>query len=151
MPEPDDDPIDDILVRSREQAARYAEFLDQLRAGDPAFAEASALHPDDFDEWQSSVYLLSGHHELWPALGAAVMADRSMAPVTRELDHQRRAWSTSERTVMTWSAHLWLSDERSPQVTFPWSFGEYLFRRWVTALHLRRHLAPALTVTGPLR
>ena len=47
MVDPNDDPVDEILARSRDRAERYAAWLAHLRAGDPAFAEASALYPPD--------------------------------------------------------------------------------------------------------
>jgi len=39
-----EDPLDEMLARSRDRAARYGAWLAQLRAGDPAFADASALY-----------------------------------------------------------------------------------------------------------
>lgn len=59
MIDPDDDPIGEILARSRERAERFGRSLDQLRSGDPAFAEASGSYPSDMSEWQSAVYLLT--------------------------------------------------------------------------------------------
>ncbi len=47
------------------------DFIERLRAQDPAFAEASVLYPDDMGEWQAAVYLLTGCDPLWRVLGAA--------------------------------------------------------------------------------
>lgn len=118
-----------------------ADFIDQLSARDPAFAEASVLHPDDMGEWQAAVYLLTGCEPVWRALGAAVMAERSMAPVISEIENARRAWSASETEVMDWAAHFW--EFRRHRADFPFAFGDPLFDRWVAALHLRKGRGPA--------
>jgi hypothetical protein len=118
-----------------------ADFIDQLRARDPAFAEASVLYDDDMDEWQSAVYLLSGCELIWRALGAAVMAERSMIPVLDEAENPQRAWSASEDEVMAWAAHFW--DLRRHPANFPSTFQDFLFDRWIAALHLRGGRAPA--------
>jgi hypothetical protein len=68
MADPDDDPVDEILARSRDRAERYAIWLTHLRSGDPAFGEASALYPPDMSEWQSAVYLLTGNDGVWGEL-----------------------------------------------------------------------------------
>jgi hypothetical protein len=146
MVDPDDDPIEDVLARSRDRSERFKVWLEHLRSGDPAFSEASALYPDDMDEWQAAVYLLSGCGEVCAALGADVLADRSMAPVVHELEKPGRAWSSSEGAVMQWAAHFWDVD-RHP-ATFPYVFEQFYFQRWVTACHVRKHMPPALTVTS---
>jgi hypothetical protein len=116
------------------------DFIDRLRAGDPAFAEASVLHPDDMGEWQAAVYLLSGCDPLWRVLGAAAMAERSMAPIIGEIENPRRAWSGSEEEVMAWAAHFW--ELRRYPAKFPSTFQSSLFERWIAALHLRDGRAP---------
>ncbi len=55
MTDPDDDPIKEILARSRDRNARFEAWLDHLRAGDPVFAQASVLYPWDMSEWQGVV------------------------------------------------------------------------------------------------
>ena len=141
---PDDDPIDELLARSRDRAERFKRWLDHLRCGDPSFAEASALYPWDMTEWQAAVYLMTGCDLVWGALGAAVLAERSIAPVIRELEHPRRAWSSSEDAVMVWAAHFW--DVDLWPAKFPYVFEQFYFRRRVTACHLRQAIPPALTV-----
>jgi hypothetical protein len=46
VPLHDDEPLGDLLARSRDCAPQFNVWLDQLRAGDPAFAEAPALPSD---------------------------------------------------------------------------------------------------------
>jgi hypothetical protein len=116
------------------------DFIDQLRAQDPAFAEASVLHPDDMGEWQAAAYLLTGCNPVWGALGTAVMAERSMLPVFGEIENARQAWSASETEVMAWAAHFW--EFRRNHADFPFAFGDPLFDRWIAALHLRDGRAP---------
>ena len=146
MVDPDDDPLEDVLARARDRAARYAVWLEHLRSGDPAFAEASALYPADMSEWQSAVYLLTGNDGVWGELGAAVMQDRSIGPVIGELERPGRPWASSQDAVMRWAAHFWDVD-RWP-AKFPYVFEQFLFYRWVTACHLRQRIPPALTVTA---
>ena len=97
--------------------------------------------PNDMSEWQAAVYLLAGSDEISPALGGPVPHDRSLGPVACELDDPRRPWSSSERQVLVWSAHLWDADRH--QARFPYEFDRYNLRRWITAVHLRGGLAPA--------
>lgn len=118
-----------------------AAFVEQLRARDRAFAEVSSLYPDDMGEWQAAVYLLSGCETVWRVLGAAVLAERSMAPIISEIGNARRAWSASETEVMAWAAHFW--EFRRNRADFPFAFGDPLFDRWVVALHLRKGRGPA--------
>jgi hypothetical protein len=118
-----------------------ADFIDQLRAHDPAFAEASVLHPEDMGEWQAAVYLLTGCDPVWRVLGAAAMAERSMAPIIGEIESPRRAWSASEDEVMAWAAHFW--DLHRFPAKFPSTFQSFLFERWIAALHLRNGRAPS--------
>jgi hypothetical protein len=117
-----------------------ADFIERLRAQDPAFAEASVLYPDDMGEWQAAVYLLTGCEPLWRGLGAAAMIERSMAPIICEIENPRRAWSASEDEVMAWAAHFW--DLRRYPAKFPSTFQSSLFERWIAALHLRDGRAP---------
>jgi hypothetical protein len=117
-----------------------ADFIDHLRAQDPAFAEASVLHPDDMGEWQAAVYLLTCCDPVWRVLGAAVMAERSVAPIISEIENPRRAWSASEGEVMAWAAHFW--ELRRHRADFPSTFQSFLFERWIAALHLRDGRAP---------
>jgi hypothetical protein len=118
-----------------------ADFIDRLRARDPAFAEASVLYPDDMGEWQAAVYLLTGCDPVWRVLGAVAMIERSMAPVINEIENPRRAWSASEEEVMSWAAHFW--ELRRCPAKFPSTFQSSLFERWITALHLRDGRAPS--------
>ena len=142
MSHPDDDAFEDILPR----AERFAAFVEALRAGDPAFAEASALYAPDMGEWQGAVYLLTGCDEVWRAVGAAVLGDRSMAPLIAEMQDPARAWSHSEGAIMEWAAHFW--DVNRWPARLPWSFQEFYFQRWITSLHLRKTMPPALTTTA---
>lgn len=57
----------------------------QLRASEPLFAEASSVQPTGMRQWQAAVYLLTGCRPVWRALGEAVVAQRSLAPVSRAL------------------------------------------------------------------
>jgi hypothetical protein len=116
------------------------DFINQLRAQDPAFAEASVLYPDDMGEWQAAVYLLTGCDPVWRVLGAAAMAEHSMAPIISEIENPRRAWSASEDEVMAWAAHFW--ELRRYPAKFPSTFQSFLFERWIAALHLRDGRAP---------
>jgi hypothetical protein len=142
----DDDPLGDRLADLGARAARFDAFLDQLRAGDPSFAEASALYPGDMDEWQAAVYLLTGSDVLWRRFGAAVLDRRSIGPVIDALATPARAWSHSETLLMRWAAHFW-DVTRHDAGGFPWSFEEFYFQRWITSCHLRKHVPPALHLT----
>jgi hypothetical protein len=117
------------------------DFINRLRARDPAFAEASVLYPDDMGEWQAAVYLLTGCDPVWRVLGAVAMIERSMATIISEIENPRRAWSASEDEVMAWAAHFW--EFRWHRADFPFAFGDPLFDRWIAALHLRDGRAPA--------
>jgi hypothetical protein len=119
-----------------------ADFIDQLRARDPAFAEASVPYDYDMGEWQSAVYLLTGCEPIWRALGGAVMAERSMLPVFSQIGNPRQAWSASETEVMAWAAHFW--EFRRNRANFPSTFQGPLFDRWIIALHLRQSVVPAV-------
>ena len=99
------------------------------------------LHDDDWGEWQAAVYLLTGCHEAWTALGPEILASRSIGPVVHELDHGHRGWSSSELLLLRWAAHFW--DVGRSEVSFPYSFDEFNFRRWITACHLYKHIPPA--------
>ena len=116
------------------------DFIERLRAQDPAFAEASVLYPDDMGEWQAAVYLLTGCDRVWRVLGAVATAERSMAPIISEVANPRRAWSASEDEVMSWAAHFW--ELRRYPANFPSTFHGPLFDRWIAALHLRDGRAP---------
>jgi hypothetical protein len=69
-----------------------------------------------------------------------------MGPVMRELEQPRRAWSSSEDAAMRWAVHFWDVDRRPAR--FPYGFEQFYFYRWVTALHLRQRIPPALIITG---
>jgi hypothetical protein len=140
-----EDPLDETLRLAAERRERYRQFLEGLRASDPSFAEASVLQADDMNEWQGAVYLLTGNDEVWRAIGGAVLQERSIGPVVHELEQPRRAWSSSQRGVMIWAAHMW--DVNRHEARFPYSFEAFLFNRWITALHLRHGSPPALSIT----
>jgi hypothetical protein len=118
----------------------FASALAGLRDGDPDFAEASLLCPEDMSEWQAAIYLLSGCKEVWRALGAAVCTERSISPVIGELADPRRAWSGSETEAMEWAAHFW--DVNRYPAHFPYRFEEFYFRRWIVACQLHKGLTP---------
>lgn len=103
------------------------------------------LSPWDMTEWQAAIYLLTGCELVWTAIGAGVMADRSIGSVIRELEEPRRAWAASEDAVMAWAAHFWDVGQR--RTAFPYVFEQFYFHRWISACHLRQKMAPALTVT----
>ena len=142
MPLHDDESLEELLARSRDHAQQFNIWLDQLRAGDPAFAEASLLYPADMGEWQAAVYFLTGCEQVWLALANDVLSEVSIAPVINEIEDRRRAWSSSEDAVMRWAAHFWDVD-RWP-VRFPHVFETYYFRRWITACHLYKRMTPAI-------
>jgi hypothetical protein len=137
----DDEPLEDLLASSRDRAQQFNVWLEQLRAGDPAFAEAPLRYPADMGEWQAGVHLLTGWDHVWLALAQNVLRHVSIAPVINELEDFRRAWSSSEAAVMGWAAHFWDVD-RWPQ-RFPHVFETYYFRRWIIACHLYRRMTPA--------
>jgi hypothetical protein len=142
VPLHDNEPLEDLLASSPDRARQFNVWLEQLRAGNPAFAEASLLYPADMREWQAAVYLLTGCDEVWLALAQHVLSDVSIAPAINDLEHGRRAWSSSEDAVMRWAAHFWDVDRWPAQ--FRYVFETYYFRRWITACHLYRRIAPTL-------
>ena len=144
MPLHDDEPLEDLLARSRDRAQQFNVWLDQLRAGDPAFTGASLLYPADMGEWQAAVYLLTGCDQVWLALAQDVLGDVSIAPAIHECEDPRCPWSSSEGAVIRWAVHFWDVD-RWP-AKFPYEFEEFYFRRWITACHLYKRIAPALTI-----
>ena len=73
----EEEPLEQTLADARDRAERFEAWLEQLRAGDPAFAEASSLYPWDMSEWQGGVYLLTGCDLVWSALAANVIAAQS--------------------------------------------------------------------------
>ncbi len=125
--EDDDDPVEDVLARAADRAARYRRRPPHLRTRDLAFAEASVLYPQDMGEWQSAVYLLSGHQLIWGQLGARIMSDRTLAAVIAELEHPTRPWSSSAATVLRWAAHF--SDVERWPAKFPYVFEQAYFAR----------------------
>ena len=140
-----DDPLEDALARARDRAQRYSVWLEHLRGGDRAVAEASALYPPDLSGWQSAVYVLTGDDGVWSELGGRVIQERSIAPVIEELESPRRPWASSRDAVMRWAMDFWDVD-RWP-AKFPYVFEQFLFYRWVMACHLRQRIPLALTVT----
>jgi hypothetical protein len=46
VPLHDDEPLEELLACPRDRAQQFNVWLDQLRAGDPAFAEVPALPSD---------------------------------------------------------------------------------------------------------
>ena len=144
-------PHDERLVseRSAEASAperRFGLWLDQLRACDLSFAEASTLRPDDMGEWQAGVYLLTGCDTVWSELGGRVLAERSLQAAVDERDQPRRWWSPGEDAAIRWAAHFW--DPRYSGPGFPSEFDHFHFRRWVTACPLCKRTAPTLTITN---
>lgn len=139
-------PVAETLTCARDRSERFSLWIDQLRSGDPAFAEASTLYHDDMGEWQAAVYLLTGCEVVWADTNADVLAKRSIAPVVDEHQRPRRSWSSSEDAVMQWAAHFW--DVHRWPVTFPHAFEEFYFRRWITASHPYKKIPPALTITN---
>jgi hypothetical protein len=137
----DDQPIQAILTRLRSRDQQFLVWIDGLCDNDPTFAQASLLHDDDWGEWQAAVYLLTGCLKAWTALGPEILASRSIWPVVQELDHGHRGWSSSELLLLRWAAHFW--DVGLSEVSFPYSFDDGNFRRWITACHLYKHIPPA--------
>jgi len=142
------DPTEHSLARSRDRIAGFQAWLEQLRAGDPAFAEASALRPWDMTEWQSAIYLLTGSGPVWSTLGSDVLSQRAIGPIIRELDQPCRPWPSSQHTVMARAAHFWNVDHRPAK--FPHAPEHFSFQRWITACHLRHMTLPVLTITRSL-
>jgi hypothetical protein len=136
----DNDPLPDIFAEAREERVRYDAFW--LR-----FARATPSSPRRPPSCQttcrssrrrspcSRAATRSG-----PLSAARSSTSARLAPIC-ELDGPRRPWSSSERQVLVWSAHLWDADRH--QARFPYEFDRYKFRRWITAVHLRGGLAPA--------
>lgn len=139
------DPIEENL-RTNARPHRFAVWLQNLRSGDPAFAEASALYPDDMGECQADVYLFPGCDQVWSALGSRVLKQRWLAPAVNELEHPRRGWSSWEHAVIEWAAHFWDVDRRPARC--PYRVEQHLFHRWMTGCHPYRTIAPALTITA---
>ncbi len=144
-------PHDERLVSARSaevggRERRFSLWLDQLRACDLSFAEASTLHPDDMGEWQAGVYLLTGCETVWLELGGRVLAERSLQAAVDQLEQPGRWWSPSEDAAIRWAAHFW--DLRHSGPGFPSEFGHFHFRRWVNACHLYKRTVPTLTITG---
>jgi hypothetical protein len=83
------------------------------------------------------VYLLTGCDQVWRALGATVLADRSIRAVLAEVEDRRRPWSSSATAVMQWAAHFWNVDRLS--VKFPYVFERVL----LSAVAGRMQPAPA--------
>lgn len=145
MPPLEDQPLEQLFAISRSRARNFSRWIDHLRASDPAFAEASALYPDDMDEWQAAAYLLTGSDQVWGSIGRDVLAEVSIAPAILELEQPRRAWSANQHSVMQWAAHFWDVDRWHAH--FPYVFEAFYFRRWTSACHLYKRIAPALTIT----
>jgi hypothetical protein len=147
MSDPRDHAVDEIMRRGAER--RFEAWLGHLRSGDLRFAEASALQPDTKGEWQAAVYLLTGCDHVWKRLGGQVLADASLGCVAEALETEED-WSFTEAAVMRWSAHF--ADGRANDAGgYPSVFDEFHFRRWVTAVHLRNALAPAMTIIDERR
>jgi hypothetical protein len=144
-----DEPLDQSIAQAAERLERFDAWVEQLRRSDPAFAEASELYPSDCGEWQAAVYLLTACTDVWTRLRSRVLAERSIGPALGELETPLRAWSSSEEAVMRWALHFW--DINRHAARFPDSFEGFYFHRWITALHLRRRMLPALTVSQEAR
>ena len=100
-------------------------------------------------EWRAAVYLLTSCDQVWTALAGDVLAERSIAPATCELEKPRRAWSSSEDAVMQWASHFWDMGRRPAR--FPYAFEEFYFRRWITACHLYKKIPPSLMIADRRR
>ena len=137
----DDQPIQAILTRLRGRDQQFLVWVDGLGDSDPTFPEASVLEADDWGEWQAAVYLLTGCHDEWTTLGPEILASRSIGPVVDELDHGHRGWSSGELLLLRCAAHFW--DVGLSEVSFPYSFDEFNFCRWITACYLYKHIPPA--------
>ena len=142
------------LAQSRDHApAVQPVWLDQLRAGDPAFAEASLLYPADMGRVASR---RKPAHRLRPGLGSrsAPRSSQSRVDRTRQstsLTTGAVAWSSSEDCCcIRWAAHFW--DVGLAEVKLPLRPSTtYNFRRWVTACHLYKRIPPALRATPARR
>ena len=134
MPLHDDEPLEDLLARSRDHAQQ---FDVTTRAHDPPFAQASLFYPDDMGEWQAAIYLLTGSEKSGMRWATTCSPIQSIAPVIDELAQPHRAWSSSEDGVMQCAAHFW--DVGRYPATFPYSSSS-------TPLlcHLCKRLTPAL-------
>lgn len=143
-----DDSVGEVLGDARLRRIRFAEWLAQLRDCDLRFAEASRLDHDDNAEWQAAVYLLTGCDVVWARLRARVLEERSLTCVLEALERED-SWTPRQLAVMRWAAHF--CDARRECGGFPRAFGEFCFRRWVTAVHLRQSVAPALTIIDARR
>ena len=146
MPPHEDRLVDVRTVQASAPARRFSLWLDQLRACDLSFAEASSLRPADLGQWQAGVCLLTGCEPLWLQLGGRVLAERSLQAAVDELDQPQRWWSPGEDAAIRWAAHFW--DLRHSGPGFPSEFGHFHFRRWVNACHLYKRTAPTLTITN---
>ena len=146
MADPDDDPLEDALARARDRAERYGVWLEHLRGGDPAFAEASALYPPDMSEWQSAVYLLTGNDGVWGELGGRVMQERSIGPVIEELEQPAPPVGVEPGRGDAMGGAFLGCGPLAGEVPL-YVFEQFLFYRWVTACRLRQRIPPALTVT----
>jgi hypothetical protein len=140
VPPLDDQSVEMILNGLRNRDRQFQFWLYELRNSDPTFGQASILRPDDDGEWQAAVYLLTGSPRVWSVLGPEVLAERSLAPVVRELEDRARYFSSSELALLTSAAHLWNIYES--EVQFPYAFDESHLRRWVDACLLRSRVPP---------
>ena len=131
MADPDDDPLEGIFTRARDRGE---------------FVEVCALQAWDMSGWRSAVSLLIGCDEVWRALGADVIGERSVAPAIRELEQPRRPWSSSEKAVMQWAVHFWDVDRWPTEL--PDVFEQFYFQRWITACHLRHRTALTVAEGG---
>ena len=147
MADPDDFPLEDAGARARDRAERYGVWLEYLRGGDPAFAEASALYPLDMSGWQSAVYLLTGNDGVWGELGSRAMQERSIGPVSEELESPRRPWASSQDAVIAVGGAFLGCGPLAGEVPL-YVFEPFLFYGWGHGVPLRQRIPPALTVTG---
>ncbi len=146
MPPHDEHPVNGRTAQAYGPARRFSLWLEQLRACDLSFAEASTLHPDDMGEWQAGVYLLTGCELVWLELGGRVLGERPLQAAVDEIDQPRCWWSSSEEATIRWAAHFWDPSHSGPG--FPSQVGHFHFRRWVNACHLYKRTAPTLTTTN---
>jgi hypothetical protein len=142
------------------QGAFYS-WMHDLRAEDPAFAEASERYPLARQEWQAAVYLLSGSFDLWRHFGPMTIADGHLGLVATEalalygFDEEgepradaptlvdRQNYTGSDHEVLSWTQFLWTNQWIEGTPHLPRSLDRDRYARWHAAILIRRGQAPA--------